>query len=71
MQSKLKTVAYDDIIKVLGIIYFVAVRRSRGNREYLNIVRQYVGGGGLWLWETEDAFIPQEKNTNNISKIIC
>lgn len=43
MQEDLKKISDEEIIKVLGAIYFVAVRRSKGNREYLNIIKQYVG----------------------------
>lgn len=43
IQKKLKSTANEELIKVLGAIYFVATRRSKGNREYLNIIRQYVG----------------------------
>ncbi|WP_150469038.1 hypothetical protein [Cysteiniphilum sp. SYW-8] len=43
MQKNLKKIPNEEIIKTLGAIYFVAVRRTRGNREYLNIIKQYVG----------------------------
>jgi hypothetical protein len=38
--SKLPT---DKLTKVLAVIHFVAKRRSRGGREYLEIIKQYVG----------------------------
>jgi hypothetical protein len=31
------------IVKVLGVIRFVAKRRTRVGREYLNVIHQYVG----------------------------
>lgn len=31
------------IIKVLGAIYFVLNRRTKGNREYITIIQKYVG----------------------------
>ena len=39
-----------ELVKVLGVLHFVAKRRSRGNREYLAIVEQFVGervGSGM------------------------
>jgi hypothetical protein len=33
----------DTIIKIIGTIYFVAKRRSKGNREYLDFIHRYVG----------------------------
>ena len=40
------------IVKILGVIHFVARRRSRGGREYLDVIQQYVGlrvGSGMRL----------------------
>jgi len=40
------------IVKILGVIHFVARRRSHGGREYLDIIQQYVGlrvGSGMRL----------------------
>jgi histone deacetylase complex regulatory component SIN3 len=33
----------DSITKMIGTIYFVAKRRSKGNREYLDFIHRYVG----------------------------
>lgn len=43
IEEQLGTIKRDEIIKVLGAIYFVAARRTRGNREYLSIIKRYVG----------------------------
>lgn len=40
------------IVKILGVIHFVARRRSHGGREYLDVIQQYVGlrvGSGMRL----------------------
>lgn len=39
----LKDVGNDEIVKVLGVIRFVAKRRTQIGREYMNIIHQYVG----------------------------
>ena len=39
----LEGVDREKIVKVLGILRFVAKRRTRNGREYLNVVHQYVG----------------------------
>ncbi len=31
------------IVKILGVIYFVARRRARGGRDYFEVIHQYVG----------------------------
>ena len=31
------------IVKLLGVIRFVAVRRTQGGREYMDIIQRYVG----------------------------
>jgi hypothetical protein len=48
----LPSVPNDTIIKILGVIYFVARRRSRGGREHLDVLQHYVGlrvGTGMRL----------------------
>ncbi|WP_328987134.1 hypothetical protein [Thiorhodovibrio winogradskyi] len=39
----LKDVTNDIIVKVLGVIRFVAKRRTQLGREYMNVIHQYVG----------------------------
>lgn len=39
----LASVPDDTIIKILGVIHFVARRRSHGGREHLDVLQQYVG----------------------------
>lgn len=44
------------IVKILGVIRFVARRRTKTGREYMNIIHQYVGqrmGSGIRLIRTE------------------
>lgn len=51
IQDDLEEAAVEDIIKVLGVLHFVAKRRTRGGREYLKIVNDFVGiriGPGVW-----------------------
>jgi len=46
----LKKVGNDEIVKILGVIRFVAKRRTQFGREYMNIIHQYVGqrmGSGI------------------------
>jgi len=43
IQDELEEAAAEDIIKVLGVLYFVAKRRTQGGREYLKIVNDFVG----------------------------
>jgi hypothetical protein len=43
IQEELKEVTHEIITKILGVIYFVAKRRTQGGREYINFIRQYVG----------------------------
>jgi hypothetical protein len=43
IEQDLHDVPNDTIIKILGVIYFVAKRRSQGQREYLGVIQQYVG----------------------------
>lgn len=35
--------SHEEIAKILGAIYFVARRRTQGGRQYLDLIRQYVG----------------------------
>jgi hypothetical protein len=42
IQDELAEVDPDKLIKILGAIYFVARRRTTGQREYLSIIRQYI-----------------------------
>jgi hypothetical protein len=41
--SDLPAMDEQTLIKVLSVLYFVAKRRTRGQREYLSIVEQFVG----------------------------
>lgn len=46
----LKDVADEEIVKVLGVIRFVAKRRTKTGREYMTVIHQYVGqriGSGI------------------------
>lgn len=43
IKSDLPDIADETIEKLLGTIYFVAKRRSKGNREYLDFIHEYVG----------------------------
>jgi hypothetical protein len=43
INDELSDVSREELTKILGAIYFVANRRTRGKREYLSIIRQYVG----------------------------
>ena len=43
IREDLKDVDNEIIVKILGIIRFVAKRRTNTGREYMNIVHQYVG----------------------------
>ena len=43
-------IEYNDIeeetlIKLLGVLYFISNRRTKGGREYFNVIQHYVGGG--------------------------
>lgn len=35
----------DKLIKIIGVLYFIADRRTKGGREYFKIIYQYVGEG--------------------------
>ena len=43
IESGLTDVSSEDLCKILGVIRFVARRRTQGRREYLTVVRNYVG----------------------------
>jgi hypothetical protein len=43
IKEDLKDVKNEQIVKVLGVIRFVARRRTRIGREYMSIIHQYVG----------------------------
>lgn len=43
IETDLSKVPTEKLVKVLAVIYFVANRRSKGGREYLEIINQYVG----------------------------
>ena len=50
IREDLKDVDNEIIVKILGVIRFVAKRRTNTGREYMNIVHQYVGrrvGAGI------------------------
>jgi len=45
-----KVIEYSDIeketlIKLLGVLYFISHRRTKGGREYFDLIQHYVGGG--------------------------
>jgi hypothetical protein len=43
IEKDLLGVPNDTIVKILGVIYFVAKRRSTGRREYFEVIHSYVG----------------------------
>ena len=43
IKTDLEGVEQEKLIKILGVLHFIAKRRTRGHREYLAIVEQYVG----------------------------
>jgi len=50
IEEDLKKVAVEQIVKILGVIRFVARRRTKLGREYMMIIHQYVGqrvGSGI------------------------
>lgn len=50
IQQDLKDVESAKIVKVLGVIRFVAKRRTKTGREYMSVIHQYVGqrvGSGI------------------------
>jgi len=42
---KTDSLGIDKLIKIIGVLYFVANRRTRGGREYFKIIYDYVGEG--------------------------
>jgi hypothetical protein len=52
IREDLKDVENEEIVKVLGVIRFVARRRTKIGREYMTVIHQYVGqriGSGIRL----------------------
>jgi len=43
IEQDLVDVPAETVTKIIGTIYFVAKRRSKGNREYLDFIHGYVG----------------------------
>ncbi len=43
IEQDLNNVPNDTIVKVLGVIYFVAKRRAQGRRDYFEVIHRYVG----------------------------
>lgn len=43
IKEDLKVVEDEEIVKILGVIRFVAKRRTRTGREYMTVIHQYVG----------------------------
>jgi hypothetical protein len=43
IREDLAEVAREEIVKVLGVIRFVAKRRTKTGREYMTVIHQYVG----------------------------
>lgn len=43
IESDLRGVDEDKLVKILSLLHFVAKRRTRGQREYLAIVEEFVG----------------------------
>ena len=43
IRKDLHEVSNEIIVKILGVIRFVAKRRTKYGREYMNIIHQYVG----------------------------
>ncbi len=43
IEEDLQDIGSEEIVKVLGVIRFVARRRTKIGREYMEIVHQYVG----------------------------
>ena len=50
IREDLKDIESEDLVKVLGVIRFVAKRRTKLGREYMTVIHQYVGqriGSGI------------------------
>jgi hypothetical protein len=43
IENDLSKVSQEKLVKIVGVIHFVAKRRSRGGREYLKVINDYVG----------------------------
>jgi len=43
INEDLADISNDKLVKILGVIYFVARRRARGGRDYFHVIHQYVG----------------------------
>jgi hypothetical protein len=43
INDELSNVPREELVKILGAIYFVANRRTTGQREYLSLIRKYIG----------------------------
>jgi len=43
MKEALASLSEEQLIKILGVLHFVANRRTQGGREYLSVIHQYVG----------------------------
>ncbi len=43
VNEDLNDVSNEVVVKILGVIRFVAIRRTKTGREYMNIIHQYVG----------------------------
>jgi len=43
INEDLNDVSHEVLVKILGVIRFVARRRTKTGREYMNIIHQYVG----------------------------
>ncbi|MCK4764958.1 MAG: hypothetical protein KAW12_22355 [Candidatus Aminicenantes bacterium] len=43
VDKELADIDEETLVKLLGVIYFVAKRRSRGGREHINLLHNYVG----------------------------
>jgi hypothetical protein len=54
MENDLSNIPRKTLIKILGVIYFVAKRRARGRRDYFDVIHKFVGlnaGPGLRILE--------------------
>ena len=43
IESDIYDITKEKLVKVLGVLHFIAKRRTRGHREYLAVVEQFVG----------------------------
>jgi hypothetical protein len=43
IQNDLRDIPEETLVKILGVIYFVAKRRAKGGRDYFNVINEYVG----------------------------